>query len=63
MNLNEFFQKTLSENNLSNNNCINLPISRVIIIDSTWNQSKAIFKDSRLQGNFIVFKKKLTIRK
>lgn len=29
--------------------CDNLPIKRAVIIDSTWNQCKGIFNDSRLK--------------
>lgn len=29
--------------------CDNLPIKRAVIIDSTWNQCKSIFNDSRLK--------------
>lgn len=35
--------------NQSTFTCDNLPIKRAVIIDSTWNQCKSIFNDSRLK--------------
>jgi hypothetical protein len=36
------------------------PIDRAIFIDSTWNQCKGIFKDSRLKSIFFSVKSKIS---
>lgn len=38
---------------MKNNTDVYMPITRVVFIDSTWNQCKGIYKDPKLQGEKI----------
>lgn len=43
-------KEEMDDNTLSNRTKGVLPIKRAIFIDSTWHQTKAIYKDKRLRG-------------
>ena len=50
-----FIKKVEEDNKIIMNRIKNaFPIKRAIFIDSTWHQTKAIYKDQRLRGNYTI---------
>lgn len=54
MNVEELFSKEIcaDDQSVTENLVTEFPITRAVFIDSTWHQTKSIYKDQRLRGMF-----------
>lgn len=55
MNVEEFISKEINEDaeTISKSAGTEFPITRAVFIDSTWHQTKSIYKDQRLRGLYL----------